>query len=254
MSLPDATHELRPLADAMNALLDRLQHGYDALAAFSAHASHELRTPLATVSNELEVGLRRPRSAAEWEQSAQTSLDELRRLTAIVEALLRFAQADGARESDAVELEVADVVAELAGIHAERARDAGVRLIVTHADAAMRVRGDADLLLSALGNLVGNAIRLTPRGGEVRISVVASQTGAGRSEVSVVIDDTGPGLPAKRDALFVPFGLRGTPNAGFGLGLAIAHRIAARHDGALSAAEREGGGATFTLRLPLIDG
>jgi signal transduction histidine kinase len=68
--------------------------------------------------------------------------------------------------------------------------------------------------------------------------------------VTIHVDDSGPGLPRERGALFVPFALRGTPGAGVGLGLPIARRIVTRHGGELSAADRDGGGARFSIRLP----
>ncbi len=245
MDVPEPGHELRPLAEAVNALLDRLQHGYDALASFSADASHELRTPLAAVCSELEVGLRRPRSAEEWQASARTSLDELRRLSKVVDAMLRFAQADASVSADALQVDMADVVAEVAAIHAEIAARAGVTLETELGDSSVVVIGDGDLLATALANLVGNALRLTPRGGTVRVSIATSP-----STVTIHVDDTGPGLPRDRTALFVPFALRGTAGAGVGLGLPIARRIVARHGGTISADDRSGGGARFTVELP----
>jgi signal transduction histidine kinase len=245
MDVPEAGHELRPLADAINELLGRLQRGYDALAAFSADASHELRTPLTAVCTELEVGLRRPRSAEDWEHSAKTALDELRRLSGIVDAMLRFAQADATRSSEARDIDLAEVVAEVGAIHADAAARGGVKLFTELGDAHVHVRGDGDLLATALANLVGNALRLTPKAGEVRLSIDAEP-----EAVTVHVDDTGPGLPGDRTALFVPFALRGTPGAGVGLGLPIARRIVARYGGTITADDRAGGGARFSIRLP----
>ena len=210
----------------------RLQHSY---AAFAADASHELRTPLAAVCNELEVGLRRPRSADEWEQSAKTSLGELRRLSGVVEAMLRFSQADSV-ELAHDELEITDLIDEVAG------NQSAATLHVDAAPASGRVRGDSDLLATALGNLVSNAIRLTPATGSVRISV--ERVG---SQLLIHVDDAGPGLPADRSRLFVPF----ASETGVGLGLAIARRIAARHGGDVTCRDRAPG-ARFTLSLPAL--
>jgi signal transduction histidine kinase len=241
MAVPGAGHELRPLALALNDLLDRLQQGYQALAAFSANASHELRTPLAAVCSELEVSLRRPRTVEEWRASAETSLAELRRLASVVEAMLRFAQADAARDADREDVVLADVVDEVVAIHGEVAARAGVTLAASHGDAGI-VRGDASLLSTALGNLVANAIRAAGQGGRVTVALDGT---------TLQVDDTGPGLPVERDALFEPFAMRSP--GGVGLGLAIAHRIVSRHGGELSYADRDGGGARFTIALPTHD-
>ena len=244
MELPPDGHELRPLAEAINDLLTRLQRGYDALAAFSADASHELRTPLAAVCSELEVGLRRARSAEDWEVSARTSLAELRRLSGVVDAMLRFAQADATRAADAAEVDAGEVVAEVVAIHGAIAERAQVALEAELGDAALLVRGDAELLATALANLVANALRMTPAGGRVRVALEPSA-----DAIVIAVEDTGPGLPADPDALFVPFS-RGA--SGVGLGLAIARRIVERHGGKLACADRAPGGARFTIELPRV--
>ena len=245
MELPPAGHELRPLAEAINDLLTRLQRGYDALAAFSADASHELRTPLAAVCSELEVGLRRARSADDWERSARTSLAELRRLSGVVDAMLRFAQADATRASDAVDVDAGELAAEVVASHAAIATKGEVALDADLGDRALRVRGDAGLLAMALANLVGNAVRLTPAGGRVRVVLEAPGTA-----VIFAVEDTGPGLPAEPEALFVPFSRGAT---GVGLGLAIARRIVERHGGELTCTARAPAGARFAIRLPRVE-
>lgn len=239
MDVPEPGHELRPLALALNDLLDRMQQGYDALAAFSASASHELRTPLAAVCSELEVSLRRPRTAEEWRASAETSLAELRRMSTVVEAMLRFAQADSVRETEREDVALADVVDEVVSMHGEAAGRAGVTLAAEGGEGGV-VRGDASLLETALGNLVSNAVRAAGKGGRVTVALDGT---------TIRVDDTGPGLPAERSALFTPFAMRGE-GGGVGLGLAIARRIVTRHGGELSYADREGGGASFTIALP----
>ena len=244
MEVPPDGHELRPLAEAINELLTRLQRGYDALSSFSAEASHELRTPLAAVCSELEIGLRRTRSVDDWESSAKTSLAELRRLSGVVQAMLRFAQADATRLSDASDVDVAELVDEVIAMQAEVAARGGVTLDAELGEHDIRVRGDADLLATALANLVGNALRLAPRDGSVHVSIEV----APGNHIAIHVDDTGPGLPADRDALFVPFAL--SSSSGVGLGLAIARRIATRHGGDITAVDRATGGARFTIQLP----
>jgi signal transduction histidine kinase len=247
MEVADASVEVHRLARAINELLDRLQRGYLALAAFSSDASHELRTPIAAVSSELETALRRPRSTAEWEASARTSLVELRRLGGVVDAMLRFAQADAIRDADATTIDLADVVEDVAAMHVATAgkRDVALRIDLGAADSKARVRGNADLLATAVANLVGNALRLTPAHGEVVVSLVAHG-----DRMKIVVDDTGPGLRADPASLFVPF-TRAPDSSGVGLGLAITKRIIDRHGGTITAADRAGGGARFTIELPL---
>ena len=251
IDVPEHDDELRMLAIALNDALDRLERGHRALAMFAADASHELRTPLAAISSELEIALRRPRTPEEWQQSAQTSLDELRRLARVTDSLLRFAQADAAHWSCNDDVELAALVDDVTEIHAAAARTAGVALTAGGAD-GVHVRGDADMLSTAISNLVVNAIRYTPRGGSITTTVEAADGAA-----HVHVDDTGRGLaPEELEAIFTPFA-RGTQAktadaAGIGLGLPIARRIAERHGGAIAARNRPSGGARFSIRLPLL--
>lgn len=251
IEVPERDDELRTLALALNDALDRLEHGHRALAMFAADASHELRTPIAAICSELEVALRRPRTPEDWEQSARTSLDELRRLARVTDSLLRFAQADAAHTPCTGDVELASLVDDVTEIHAAAARAAGVEL-AARCGTDVRVQGDADMLSTAISNLVANAIRYTPRGGSITATV---ELGAGAAHVHV--DDTGRGLaPGELEAIFTPFA-RGTQAktadaAGLGLGLPIARRIAERHGGTIAAYNRPTGGARFSLRLPLV--
>jgi signal transduction histidine kinase len=250
IDVPAHHDELRTLVLALNELLDRVERGHNALAMFAADASHELRTPIAAICSELEIALRRPRSPEEWSQAAQTSLDELRRLARVMDSLLRFAQADAARRASTDDVELAGLVDEVTAMHASAARTAGVALVVQCAD-DVHVQGDADMLSTAISNLVANAIRYTPRGGAITATV---ELGDGAALVHV--DDTGRGLlPGELEAIFTPFarGAQGktADTNGLGLGLPIARKIAERHGGTIAAQNRPSGGARFSIRLPL---
>jgi two-component system OmpR family sensor kinase len=234
---------------ALNDLLDRIERGHRALAMFTADASHELRTPIAAVASELEVALRRPRTPDEWAQSARTALAELRRLGRVVDSLLRFARAD-APDAASGQVELAGLVDDVAAMHASAAREAGVEL-TARCDTDVHISGDADMLSTAISNLVVNAIRYTPRGGAITASIELADGAA-----VVHVDDTGRGLaPEELDAIFRPFArgtqARSSDAAGIGLGLPIARKIAERHGGAIAARNRPTGGARFSIRLPL---
>jgi len=256
IEVPEREDELRELAMALNALLARLERGYQGLSLFAADVSHELRTPLAVIGNELEVALRRPRTAGEWEAAARSSLDELRRLGRLVAALLDLTRGDATAPSRSERLELAALVDEaLAGQGAAAGR-AEVALVNLAGRTRAEVDGIPAALASAVSNLVANAIRYSPPGGRVAVSV---DDGSGGSCVALHIDDSGPGLdPGEVERIFAPFA-RGTQGraadlrdggAGLGLGLAIARRIVERHGGRLVASNRPAGGARFTIELP----
>jgi two-component system OmpR family sensor kinase len=250
IEVPERDDELHTLVTALNDLLDRLERGHRTLAMFTADASHELRTPIAAITSELEVALRRPRSPDEWAQSARAALGELRRLARVVDSLLRFARADAPGAAYPQQVELAGLVDDVTAMHAAAAREAGVELVAL-CDTDVHIRGDADMLSTAISNLVANAIRYTPRGGAITASIELADGAA-----HVHVDDTGRGLaPDELDAIFRPFA-RGTQGrsadaAGLGLGLPIARKIAERHGGAIAARNRPSGGARFSIRLPL---
>jgi signal transduction histidine kinase len=217
LPVPARDDELRELVIALNELFVRLDDGFGALARFAADASHELRTPLAVMATELEVALRHPRPIEEWEATGRVNLDELRRMSAVVEGLLTLARVG----SDAP---------------------------TSHAAVPL-----TECVETAIRNLVENAIAAVARHGSVRVSVDASTA----DDVIVQVDDDGPGLGADPEALFAPFlrGSHGRADTaahttGVGLGLAIARRIARAHGGQLDAGSSPLGGARFTLTIP----
>ncbi len=254
--LDGATGELRALVEALNGLLARLERGYQALSLFAADASHELRTPMAVIASELEIALRRTRTTAEWEASARTALEELRRLGKLVDALLLLTRS-GAAPGRTQRIDLAVFAEEVVSGHQARAREAGVSLAGPLLGEAPAVDAVPDALGSALSNLVANAIRYTPRGAAVSLSLERRAPG----RVALLVDDAGPGLAADEvESVFTPFWRGAQARArdaagsgdlvGLGLGLAIARRVVEQHGGRLTAENRAGGGARFTLELP----
>ena len=252
LPLPERDDELRDLTVSLNDLFVRLDDGFGALSRFAADASHELRTPIAVMATEIEVALRHPRTVAEWEATGRTALDELRRVSDLVEGLLALARAgvDSPSARSPVQL-VECVDAVIAQLH-ETAVAAGVTLVAPTEPTSAIVDGNTIMLEVAIRNLIENGIAATPRGGEIRVSVVDEPLTS-----TLYVDDSGPGLGADREALFSPFqrGVGDTADtarrkAGVGLGLAIARRIVSAHHGTLTAATSPLGGARFQLTVP----
>jgi two-component system heavy metal sensor histidine kinase CusS len=248
LPVPASQDEVRAVVLALNGLLTRLETGFDALDRFAADASHELRTPLTVIATELEVLLQNPRSNLEWETSARLCLDEVRHLAQLVSALLDMARADGKPREPSVHVELRTLVERVLAVIAPRARERGVVIEVNLGDVLERtVWGDADALMSALTNVIDNAVQYTPSGGEVRIWALAD------SEVAVQlhVDDSGPGIAADEwEHIFEPFARGGAGRAnshGFGLGLAISRRICDHNRAALSVGQSPRGGARFSF-------
>lgn len=245
-----ANDELDELAAALNALFARVEAGIAAQRQFAADASHELRSPLTVLSSSLEVARRRVRSPEEWERLADGALEEVRRMSGLVEALLQLARASGGVRRARVEL-----MARLAGPierWAQAASDAAVTLQCAGPEEST-AWVDADALEIAVGNLVSNAIAYSPPQGVVRL--VVRDDG---ERIEIAVEDQGPGIPAQERArIFAPFVRATSPTAdrtqgraGQGLGLAIARRIVEAHAGTLEVEDAAGGGARLVIRLP----
>ena len=257
LQLPSNDPELAELVTALNKLFERLESGFGALERYASDASHELRTPLAVVASELEVALRHERSSAQWEQVAETALDEVQRLTRLVEALLALARLDGLPPDDTVSLDVHEAAEEVVARMVPQANTAELSLTLDASTGeSLRVLANADALASSLTSLLTNALRYTPRGGKVRVSVER----ASEDRIDLVVDDSGPGVPnAERETIFEPFARgsasrtaeeRDGKSGGVGLGLAMVRRVAERHGGTVRVDASPLGGARFTLSLP----
>jgi two-component system, OmpR family, sensor kinase len=249
LPVSSAGDELDALAVALNGLFARLDSGLRAQRQFIADASHELRTPLTVLHSEIEVARRRPRTSQDWDVIAARAHDEVRRMIALVEALLQLARADAVapRQDD---VDVGELLEDVASRWSRLATGGDVRVEVSALDDP-RLRGDPEALAVAIGNLVGNAIAHSPAGGAVRVH--AARAG---DRVEVTVDDQGRGVPAAdRERIFLPFARgsnaadRGGPG-GTGLGLSVALRIVEAHRGSLRVADAPGGGARFVVALP----
>ena len=180
--------ELSALTASLNAMLDRLSDTLAAQRQFLSDASHEIRTPLTILKGHLEVTLRRPRQAGEYRECLETLVAEVAHLEGLVRDLLWIARRDAA----GVELELTDVeidpwLADVAGRHAKAVVEHGAHLVLDLRSAAHRAI-DPDRLRQVVDNLLANAIRFTPTGGELR--VICRDHGG----LTIAVEDEGPGV------------------------------------------------------------
>ncbi len=244
------------LTASFNAMMDRLQHAQSrlstALAAqqrFTADASHELRTPLTTIRS--NAGFLRANQNANPSDIAAAIADidlESERMTRLVADLLTLARADSSQPLSIGDVDLGQMVNDVA---AQAARTHPGRKFYPRTVTAV-VRGDAEPLRRVLWVLVDNAIAHTADGGQVWATVSHEATTA-----TVQVADDGTGIPAgMQERIFDRF-VRADPSRrpdGTGLGLAIARSVVQAHQGTISAATNDSGGATFTIRLPLKGG
>jgi two-component system OmpR family sensor kinase len=243
--LPD---EVRPLVQELNLLFGRVRTAFDTQQNFVADAAHELRTPLAALKLQVQ-SLERSDSRADSLDARKLAISRLsagiERATRLVEQLLVLARQE-ANEAPRQPVELAGLarraVADLIGVAQNKHIDLGLQR-----DDAGTVEAQPEALMILLRNLVDNAIKYTPSGGTVDVSVAAEQ-----GALSVSVEDSGPGIPPEeRERVFDRFyRVPGSDAAGSGLGLAIIKAIAERHGATLSLGEsRRLGGLEATVRF-----
>jgi two-component system, OmpR family, sensor kinase len=238
--------ELFTLVRGLNDLLRRLSTALDVQRAFVADAAHELRSPLTALRLQLQLLGRAPDAEARSKAQGQLAAG-VERASHLVDQLLTLARSapDASdqpfvpvRLDETARLAVADVVP-LAGAR-------GVDLGISSAQAAP-LTGDPDSLRILIRNLADNAVRYTPRGGRVDVTVRRRE-----DETLVEVADTGPGIPAaERERVFARFYRRsGSDEGGSGLGLAIVKAIAERHAGRIELEDAAGGGLLARAVFP----
>ena len=247
---PGTADEIGRLVETLNEMLERLERSFEVRRMFSADASHELRSPLSRLRAELEVALRRPRQVAEYEETLRSCLDEVERIQGMIEELLELARIDTNAEREAAEaVSVGDLIdAALLAVR-PRAEQHGVSVVAEqHPDVLVNAAPVAAKV--ALANILDNAVKFSPAGGQVRIAVAAVD-----GEAVIAVSDAGPGVaPDEAERLFQPFyrgrASRSTGAAGVGLGLAISRVLIQRHGGRISLDAPDQRGAKFSVHLP----
>jgi two-component system heavy metal sensor histidine kinase CusS len=241
LQLQDPAEELRPWIDQFNALMQRLEQSYAQLEGFNADVAHELRTPLANLMGQTEVVLSRERPADELRETLASNLEEMQRLSGMVNDMLFLSQADRgavARRGEPVSL--AHLARQVVEFHEGTLEDAGLQLQVK-GDATLPV--DESLFKRAVSNLLGNATRFASPGSTVVIGIAPDAD----RQVRVEVLNQGPAiapqaLPRLFDRFFRADDSRccDGPEQHHGLGLAIVAAIARMHAGR-TLAESEAG-------------
>jgi heavy metal sensor kinase len=251
LSVPNERDEIGRLAGVINDTFARLEASFEQLRRFTADASHELRTPLSIIRGIGEAGLGETRTPAEYKEAMGSMLEEVDRLTNLVDTLLRLSHGDAGRvrlSRKAVDLgELArDVVSSLALLAEERRQD-----VRTESSEGALVQADRLVLREAITNVLDNAIKYGPEGSQINVRVMATS-----HEGVLTIADKGLGIPAEhRQRIFERFfrvdEARSRERGGTGLGLAIAKWAVEVNGGRISAEGGNGGGSVFRIALPL---
>ena len=242
--------ELDRLARTLNEMLTRLDESFSQVRQFSADASHELQTPLTILRGEIEVALRSGRTMEEYRQVLTSSLEEIEKISRLVEGLMLLARADsGVLRMDHQPVALHELIAEIAARMQKMAADRGIGLHLEDL-APVTISGDREQLQRLLLNLIDNAIKYTPTGGRISLSLSAEG-----DQAQISVTDTGIGLSADEQVqIFTRFyraaEARSQSGGGVGLGLCIAQSIAEAHGGKIQVLSHPGQGSTFTVVLP----
>lgn len=238
--------ELAKLAKAFDGMLDRLESSFTRLTEFSANLAHELRTPINNLMGEAEVTVSRDRSPEEYRRVIESSLEEYHRLSGMIDNILFLARSE--KEISPVQIDARREVGQICDFYLNLAEEKGIALTCSGEGT---ICADPPLFQRAVGNLVSNALRYTPRGGSIAVSLVPESDGG----LTIIVKDTGIGiapgdLPKIFDRFYRSEPARALHAQGSGLGLSIVKSIMELHHGSVEISSIPDKGTTATLRFP----
>ena len=248
MDSADTPVELQQLSDAYNAMLDRLAQGYQRLTQFSADLAHEIRTPVGSLMGHCQVALRQPRSEDDYQALIASNLEELERISRIVESILFLARADEAQAVvERQQLSLHDESQRIAEYFEGLAEERRMSFQITGDGIVL---ADPLLLRRALSNLVANAVRYAYEGTEILIRVLETHGGA-----RIEVENQGPVLGDETlgklfDRFYRGDASRHQNSDSYGLGLAIVVAIMQLHDGHVGVEQPRAGTIRFSLSFP----
>jgi two-component system, OmpR family, sensor kinase len=251
LSIPAAHDEIGRLAATFNNMIGRLDTSFRQIRQFTSDASHELRTPLTVMKGETDLVLRRPRLLDDYKSVLESNLEEIDRMTRIVDELLFLSRADmGEVRVESLPVAMESLVEDIHRQAKLLAQDRNIEVLLGTVMPVV-VQGDDLRLRELLLNLVENAMKYSYSGGKVEIALLND----GR-EARLSVTDHGIGIaPADHKQIFQRFFrtdvARGHTKKGTGLGLAICSWIAELHKGRVEVKSALGQGSTFTVVLPL---
>jgi heavy metal sensor kinase len=255
LAVPQSHDELQHLSETLNGMLERLEAAFRRITQFTADASHELRTPVALMRTTAELSLRKPRAEADYRGALTQILRELETTSALIENLMLLARADSGVEAlHFASVDLSETLREVCRQGRVLAQGKQIRFQEEIANSPVIVEGDTQALQRLFLILFDNAVKYTPAGGSVTVSL----TDANRFAVAE-IRDTGIGISqAELPHIFERFyradRARSREMGGVGLGLSIGRWIAEAHGGTIEAESTPSQGSVFRVRLPISRG
>lgn len=240
--------EVEQLAVAFNRMLDRIHELVRGLREVTDDIAHDLRTPIARIRGLAEAELNAGKDGEESNRLAADTVEECDNLLQMINTMLEISEIEaGIRVMPRTGVDLAQVIGEAVELFRPIADEKGIRL-VSHTPDRFPIRGSVHGLQRIVVNLLDNAIKYTPAGGTVSVSLRED-----REQVDLIVQDTGVGISEEDlslvfNRLYRCDSSRSQP--GFGLGLSLASAVARAHGGHIAAASRPGQGSTFTITLP----
>ncbi|HHW57918.1 MAG TPA: heavy metal sensor histidine kinase [Clostridia bacterium] len=252
LNLPYTNDEVGNLAQTFDMMIEKLENSFKRQKQFTHDASHELRTPIAVIQTQAESALNSTGTKEEYKKALQVILEEAKHMSKLVHDLLFLARSDSNTEKLTIEnLNFSELIEGIVNELAPLAENNGLTLKIIKNDSSY-IRGDQTRIIQLFYNLIDNAIKYTPAGGKVEISV----ENAGKF-IKTSIKDTGIGIPEEHlPHIFERFyrvdKARTRKSGGSGLGLSICQWIINAHGGKIQVESCEGKGTTFVVWLPTL--
>jgi heavy metal sensor kinase len=253
LSVSPAHDELRLLSETLNSMLDRIEGSMTRIKQFTADASHELRAPLTLIQTAAEFTLRRERSHAENVEAMEKVLRESKRTSQLIDSLLLLARADSEEEVRSTgTVRINSVLHDVIERATPLASGKNIKISAEIDAASVEVAGEEALVSRLLFILIDNAIKYTPEGGSIKVSLLSEEGSA-----LIGVQDTGIGiaeedLPRVFDRFWRADKVRSRSMGGAGLGLSIAKWIVEKSGGTIHVESVLGIGSTFEVRLPKV--
>ncbi|MDH5761708.1 MAG: ATP-binding protein [Nitrospinota bacterium] len=248
--MPEVEDEIGNLANTFNEMMDRLEKSFAQIRQFSGDASHELRTPLTVLKGQSELVLSKPRSKGEYQEVLSSNLEEINYMSRVLEDLLTLSKGDeGELPLEEEPVELGTIIEEVSRQGEILADEKDVKIILAYLE-PVTILGDAHRLKQMVWILLHNAIKFTPSGGEIKVTLQDMD-----DTVYFTIKDTGIGIPeADLPKIFDRFyrvdKARSRMDGGSGLGLSICKFIVDRHRGVIDVESKLGEGTKFKIRFP----
>jgi heavy metal sensor kinase len=265
---PKVKDEISRLIETFNGMISRLDQSFRQIKQFSSDASHELKTPLTILKGEVEVMLRKERTQQEYRQTLKSNLEEINRMSQIVEDLLLLSRADtGEIKLNKEDINLTEILTEVVAQMDMLARSKRLRLSASNNHQDIHIFGDALRIRELFINLIENGVKYTEEGGSIHITLqkeypppVRNQSDWVEKErekfAKIIVSDTGIGISKEdQEKIFSRFfrvdKARSREQGGSGLGLSICKWIVEAHQGEIKVESELGKGSSFIVKLPL---